>query len=262
MHRASRGWCAGRGGSGLRAERHAGCSWPRRARRDCSHCPVGHGFGVTATWDRNSSRRIGLSRPHDRLKSPPGHVIRIADLSLVEVPATSGGDDQTLPILSPATEAGGFDKRLAAGLSMQGVPVVGWSSLDYYWTPRARRCRGRSDADHRALHDGLAPIARPHRRLFIRGRRGAVSRQPSTGVDQAHVAALTLLGPATTASFEFHVTDWLAGAVTRGSRSAGDRALISTRDLCWRRRSRLHLPRHQRGARAGRVGRARASLQR
>ena len=30
-----------------------------------------------------------------------------------------------------------IDKSISAGLSTAGVPVVGWSSLDYYWTPRS-----------------------------------------------------------------------------------------------------------------------------
>ena len=100
---------------------------------------VGHGFGVTANWEPQfveAYRAIPTARRDDEpsLVTAP----EIADLSLVEVPATNGGERDTLAIL--LTGDGGWadiDKTLAAGLSAHGIPVVGWSSLGYYWTPRS-----------------------------------------------------------------------------------------------------------------------------
>ena len=141
-HRSSRGWCCRARGPGLRAERHAGVRGRTGAARLFSLPRVGHGFGVTANWEPQfveAYRAIANAR---RAEQPAGDGIRTGR-ALVG----GGARDQwrrrdTLAIL--LTGDGGwadFDKSLAAGLSAHGVPVVGWSSLGYYWTPRSPRGR-------------------------------------------------------------------------------------------------------------------------
>ena len=174
---------------------------------------VGHGFGVTPNWEPQfveAYQAITAARAEEsgRVTTP-----QLADLSLVEVPATQGEDSDALAIL--LTGDGGWadlDKHLAAGLSAHGVPVVAWSSLDYYWTPRSPEGAA---ADLTRIIEHYTTAWRRSRVLIVGYSFGAdvapflFNRLPASV--QARVTALTLLGPSATASFEFHVTDWLGG---------------------------------------------------
>jgi type IV secretory pathway VirJ component len=135
----------------------------------------------------------------------------VADLSLVDVPATHPGDGDTLAILLTGDGGwAGLDKRLAEGLSARGIPVVGWSSLGYYWTPRSPA--GAAADLARIIEHYTTAWRRPHV-LIVGYSFGAdvapflVNRLPES--IRTEVTALTLLGPSTTAAFEFHMTDWL-----------------------------------------------------
>jgi type IV secretory pathway VirJ component len=176
---------------------------------------VGHGFGVASNWEPQfveAYRAIATARRAEepkRVTTP-----QLADLSLVEVPVTQGGDGDALAIL--LTGDGGFadiDKRLAAGLSAHGVPVVAWSSLDYYWTPRSP---AGAAADLTRIIEHFTTAWRKSRVLIVGYSFGAdvvpflFNRLPDSV--KARVRALTLLEPSATASFEFHVTDWLVGS--------------------------------------------------
>ena len=175
---------------------------------------VGHGFGVAANWEPQfveAYRAISTARL--AADSSPVTAPDVADLSLVEVPATNGGEGDTLAIL--LTGDGGWadiDKTLAAGLSAHGVPVVGWSSLDYYWTPRNP---AGAAADLNRIIEHYTMAWRRSRVLIVGYSFGAdvapflVNRLPQSV--KARVTAITLLGPSATASFEFHVASWLAG---------------------------------------------------
>ena len=66
------------------------------------------------------------------LPPPPA---TLADLPLVEVPATGTGDTFAV-LLSGDGGWAGLDQDVAAALSTQGIPVVGLDSLRYFWTPR------------------------------------------------------------------------------------------------------------------------------
>ena len=175
---------------------------------------VGHGFGVTPNWEPQfveAYRAISAARQPE--KASPVNAPGVADLSLVEVPAANGAHSDTLAIL--LTGDGGWaeiDKTLAGGLSAHGVPVVGWSSLGYYWTPR--NPAGAAAALDRII-EHYTTAWRVSRVLIVGYSFGAdvapflVNRLPES--TKGRVRAVTLLGPAATASFEFHVTNWLVG---------------------------------------------------
>jgi type IV secretory pathway VirJ component len=174
---------------------------------------VGHGFAVTPKWEPQfveAYQAIAAARAEEsgRVTTP-----QLGDLSLVEVPATQGEDGDALAIL--LTGDGGWadlDRHLAAGLSAHGVPVVAWSSLDYYWTPRSPEDAA---ADLTRIIEHYTTAWRKSRVLIVGYSFGAdvapflFNRLPESV--QARVTALTLLGPSATASFEFHVMDWLGG---------------------------------------------------
>ena len=181
---------------------------------------VGHGFGVPSRWapqfleayhavaDAHAKRVADVPR-----SKTPG----VADLGLVEVPATA-------PAASPAarddlaiviTGDGGWaslDKQVAASLAAAGVPVIGWSSLDYYW--QARTPDGAANDLARIISHYTAAWHKTRVRIigYSFGADVAsflVNRLPDALKKQ--VASVVLLAPSQTATFEFHLTDWIHG---------------------------------------------------
>jgi type IV secretory pathway VirJ component len=175
---------------------------------------VGHGFGVPSRW---ASRFLEALRAITDANTVPATprlgADAVADLSLVEVPGRSDADphrDEFAVLISGDGGWAELDKAVASGLANAGVPVVGWSSLEYYWTPRT---------PERAAAD-LARVIEHYSQTWHRGRVriigysfGAdvvpflVNRLP--GDVQSRVAGVTLLSPSPSATFEFHLGDWL-----------------------------------------------------
>jgi type IV secretory pathway VirJ component len=175
---------------------------------------VGHGFGVPSRWAPQFLEAYRAVVDSRRAQDVPRSTTpTVADLSLVEVPAMSPAmrDDLAIVITGDGGWAG-LDRHIAAALSAEGVPVVGWSSLDYYW--KARTPEGAA-AD-------LARIVRHYTAAWHKDRVRIIGY--SFGADvtpflvnrlpdalKSQVAAVVLLAPSATASFEFHLTDWLGG---------------------------------------------------
>ena len=180
---------------------------------------VGHGFGVPARWMPQyleAYRTIANSSPAD--PGPRATAPAVADLALVEVLPQNRSDGNVLAVVLSGD--GGWaeiDKSIAAGLATAGVPVVGWSSLDYYWSPRTPE---RAAADLARIVEHYTTAWQKGRVLIIGYSFGAdvapflVNRlQDST---RNRIASVVLLSPSDTATFEFHLASWLGG----GSRSA------------------------------------------
>jgi len=174
---------------------------------------VGHGFGVPARWQPQfleAYRAIAESRPSG--ETPRATAPAVADLSLAEVPAT-GASRKTMAVL--LTGDGGWadmDKAIAARLAAAGVPVVGWSSLEYYWTPRTP---GSAAGDLERIVNHYTAAWQQDRVIVIGYSFGAdvaaflVNRLADAA--KRRVAGVVLLGPSDTAAFEFHVASWLGG---------------------------------------------------
>jgi type IV secretory pathway VirJ component len=177
---------------------------------------VGHGFSVTPRWEPQyveEYRRIAAEGTPAPPAPPAGAAAGPDDLGgldLVEVPAAGPSGDVMAVVLTGDGGWAEIDKRVAARLAKAGVPVVGWSSLKYYWTPRT---------PEGAAHD-LARILEHYGRVWGRSRVllvgysfGAdvlpflVSRLPAPL--RSRVALVGLLGLSEQAAFEFHVAGWL-----------------------------------------------------
>ena len=144
------------------------------------------------------------------------------DLPLHEVPATDGAHaaagDWYAVLLTGDGGWAGLDQDVSGALAAAGIPVVALNSLKYFWKARdpdaAARDLGRVVSGYRQ---------RWHRdhALLIGYSFGAdvlpflYRRLPPALRDI--VGSVNLLAPAPTADFEFHLGDWLPGAIGSGS---------------------------------------------
>ena len=141
--------------------------------------------------------------------APPGEV---EDLPLVELPAATDGGDLLAVIASGDGGWSGLDKQVGRALSAEGIPVVGWNSLRYYW--HARTPDGAAADLARILRHYLA-VWKRQKAILIGYSLGAdvlpflVNRLPDDLVSRVPLAVL--IGASHTATFEFHVGEWLGG---------------------------------------------------
>jgi len=179
---------------------------------------VGHGFSRTNKWApqfreafRSMVQDKAAARPAGSPAAPKG-TPAVGDLPLVEVPAKTQGGRTMAVILSGDGGWAGIDRDVAGALAAKGIPVVGWNSLQYFWS--ARKPETAAKDLERILRHYLATWDRQEV-LLIGYSFGAdvlpffTNRLPADLLEK--VRLLALLGPGKTADFEFHVTDWLGG---------------------------------------------------
>ena len=188
---------------GLRSHRVAAQGRPRLLRDAALGAAVRRGVPPDRGGD-------GAGAPARSLRGRSPATDDLRSLGLVEVPATGRESDLMAVVLTGDGGWAEIDKRVAARLAEGGIPVIGWSSLKYYWTPRTPEA---------ASHD-LARILERYERAW--GKRRVLLVGYSFGADvlpflvsrlpaelRARVALVGLLGLSEQASFEFHVAGWL-----------------------------------------------------
>jgi type IV secretory pathway VirJ component len=148
---------------------------------------------------------IAATETH-HLQPPPQS---LADLPIVEVPATGTGDTFAI-LLSGDGGWAGLDKEVASVLEARGIPVAGLDSLRYFWT--ARTPAGVAGDIDRMLRY-YASHWEKKRALLVGYSQGAdvlpfvVNRLPPQS--RALVKMTALIGIGATAAFEFHVSNWM-----------------------------------------------------
>lgn len=140
----------------------------------------------------------------------------VDDLPLLELPPAVAGADYFAVLLSGDGGWANIDKDIGALLAARGVPVVGWNSLQYFWT---RKTPAQTGADlGRVLRHYRARWGKS-RALVIGYSLGAnvlpfmLNRLPAP--QRADVAGVALLSLWPEVDFEFHVSDWLGSAADR-----------------------------------------------
>ncbi|MDR2871214.1 MAG: cutinase family protein [Xanthomonadaceae bacterium] len=155
-------------------------------------------------------RVLNTQRHADVLPPPPES---LADLPLIEVPATNGHSDMFAVLLSGDGGWAGLDKDVAGALVAKGIPVVGFDSLRYFW--KARTPQGlANDLDrivrYYAAHWGKTRV------ILVGYSQGAdvlpfaINRMPASS--RSMIVQTALLGLGKNASFEFHVSNWIGGS--------------------------------------------------
>lgn len=134
----------------------------------------------------------------------------IDDLPLVELPATAGANDFFVVLLSGDGGWADIDKDIGGALNRQGIAVVGWNTLQYFWN---RKTPEIAAADLQRVIAHYRQAWKKPRVLLVGFSLGAdvlpfmVSRLPAD--ERAQIADIALLSLSHTVDFEFHVTAWL-----------------------------------------------------
>ncbi len=177
---------------------------------------VGHGYSVEKNWMPQYEAaydRITAAKPAPEA-APVALAAPVADLPLTLVPAAAGTSSPWFAVfLSGDGGWVGLDRGVAAELARQGVTVVGWDSLKYFWSPRTP---AGSAADLERVLRHYAGELGKSRALVIGYSQGAdtlpfmINRLPAATREMIGLTAL--LGISDTALFEFHVANWLGNA--------------------------------------------------
>ena len=189
---------------------------PRRPEESAAAAPFATGVATAAILDVQPLSQASLLRALARLDDlaepappAPGDA-QVADLPLIELPTSAIGRDELAVIYSGDGGWAGLDRDVGGALLQAGIPVIGVSSLQYFWTRRTPD--GAADDLVRVLRHYL-PAWKRQRIVLIGYSAGAdvlpflAARLPADL--RSRVAAVALLGPSDTASFEFHVAEWL-----------------------------------------------------
>ncbi|MGY3942824.1 AcvB/VirJ family lysyl-phosphatidylglycerol hydrolase [Aeromonas tecta] len=130
------------------------------------------------------------------------------DLGLVELPVAQASSAPMVVFLSGDGGWAALDKGLSAELQRHGMPVVGWSSLTYYWKKKTPE---QATADLvRILADYQARWGR-QRWLLVGFSFGAeivpfvINRLPDAYRNS--LVGAVMLSPSTASDFEIHVSD-------------------------------------------------------
>lgn len=132
----------------------------------------------------------------------------VQGVPVIEVPAS--GDPRLALLMTGDGGWAELDRAISRRLADRGIATVGWDALSYFWRARTADELGRDF--ERTLRHYLEAWGREHI-LLVGYSYGAdvlpfaISRLPADL--RARIALVALLGPGPTASFEFHLTQWL-----------------------------------------------------
>ncbi len=172
---------------------------------------VGHGYAVERHWgeqfDAAFARVTGTAAGAAGVpQSSP-----IADLPLTVIPAADGSIAPWFAIfLSGDGGWVGLDKGVSQALAKHHIPIVGWDSLKYFWSPRTPDGTAQ---DLGRVIDYYAHLWGKSHALLIGYSQGAdtlpfmVNRLPPA--TRRMVGLTALLGLSSSADFQFHFSNWL-----------------------------------------------------
>jgi len=107
----------------------------------------------------------------------------------------------------------GLDHEVGDAIAGSGVPTVGFNSLKYFWAPRTPDETARDIAD---VIDHYLKVWNKEKLILIGYSFGAdvlpfVVNRLSEAI-KARIELVVLMGPSTSAQFEFHLSNWFEGA--------------------------------------------------
>lgn len=149
--------------------------------------------------------------------STSGDLGALKDLPLVEVPAEQANAESRQGFMAVFLSGDGgwvgLDREVGDAIAKHGIPVVGLSSLRYFWTPRTPEGTA---GDMTAILRHYLDAWKKEKAILIGYSFGAdvlpfvVNRLPEDL--KARIDRVVLLGPSTDAQFQFHLSNWFEGA--------------------------------------------------
>jgi type IV secretory pathway VirJ component len=174
---------------------------------------VGHGFSAGKNWVPQFKSAFASLTPAKKSTPPPtAHQAEIGNLPLIEIQAPGIAQDLFAIVLSGDGGWAGIDKGIAEALVNDGIPVVGFNSLQYFWKPRTPEEASR-DLDKIINHYCIA-WKKSH--VLVIGYSFGADVLPfmATGLPAASIDRIDLfafLGLSSKTDFRFHLTDWIGG---------------------------------------------------
>ena len=185
---------------------------------------VGHGFAVQKNWLPqfketfvNLFKKVKVKAPQGAIEPPAGlEQANVDGLPLVEILPRQWKKDYLAVILSGDGGWASIDRSIGEALVREGIGVVGFNSLKYFWR---RRTPQEAAKDLQRILSHYAVSWQKNKVMVIGYSLGAdvlpfmINRlaEPEKNL----ISAIVLLGPGKSVDFEFHLTDWLGG--TSGS---------------------------------------------
>lgn len=170
---------------------------------------VGHGFAVPRNWMPQFKQAFAQIAARNIAGSTAVATKELSSLPLIEVPAAAPGTDLLAVHLTGDGGWGVTDRGLAEQLAAHGIPVVGLSSLQYFWN---RRTPESAAADLERIIRHYLTAWNKRNLILIGYSFGAdvlpflVNRLPRDIQDR--IQLLTFLGLGSQADFQFHFADW------------------------------------------------------
>ncbi|HEX4975092.1 MAG TPA: AcvB/VirJ family lysyl-phosphatidylglycerol hydrolase [Pseudomonadales bacterium] len=141
----------------------------------------------------------------------------LVDLPLELVPAANDKSDTMALFLSGDGGWAGLDKEVASQLAAQGIPVVGWDSLRYFWTTRTPNELAN---DAQRILNLYMETWHKKNVILLGYSQGAnvlpflLNRLPKE--TQNKVSLTVLMSLDERADFEFHLSNWVSNSETQG----------------------------------------------
>lgn len=176
---------------------------------------VGHDYSVSAGWMpqfRAALDRIVAEKQNQSASGKPAIATDIKDLPVVEVPAKDNTSKSLAVIVTGDGGWASIDKSIGGSLAQNGMPVVGFDSLSYFWSRRTSKI---ASADLQRVVQHYLAAWKKDTAILVGYSFGAdVLPAMAAGFPpelRSKIKLISLLGPGHTADFEFHLTDWLGG---------------------------------------------------
>jgi type IV secretory pathway VirJ component len=202
---------------------------------------VGHGFKVEKNWlpqFKEAYLEISKVKTAAIASTAPAKsaAANLNGLPIVQLPSAtpSSSTDIFAVILSGDGGWASLDRQIGNELAKNGIPVVGFNTLQYFWKKRTPE-ESAQDLQRLLLH--FLQEWKKQKVLIIGYSLGAdvlpfmINRLPAEL--QEKIQLLALLGPARKAQFEFHLTDWVGNFGDDGEPTVPEIKKLKPKSLCF-----------------------------
>lgn len=171
---------------------------------------VGHGFSVTGNWLPQFKDAVARLTPAASTAAAP-NAAEIANLPVTALPVPDSPADYFAVVLSGDGGWASIDKQIGEELNRAGIPVVGFNSLQYFWS---RKTPDQSANDLERIIRYYQEAWHKRDVILVGYSRGAdvlplmAARMPSSQLDR--VRLLAFLGLQHSTDLEFRMGDLLS----------------------------------------------------